>query len=106
MCMHIIKAVYALDFSDATTNPVAKFSSISSFTNIVIPLMMLAGGFASLAMLLLGAFRYITSSGNPEKLAKAQSVMLYAVMGIFLMVISFVLIKIIGFILNVDIMPL
>ena len=104
--MQIIKDVYAqVDFSDPTINPTAKFSSISMFINIVIPLVLIVGGLVTLSMLLLGAFRYITSAGNPEKISKAQSVMLYAVLGLFLMVLSYVFTKIIGTMLHIQ-MPL
>lgn len=102
MIMQIVKDVYAeVNFGDTAVNPVAKFASISSFVNIIIPLLMVVGGFVTLSMLLLGAFRYITSAGNPEKISKAQSVMLYAVIGLFLMVASYILAKIIGYVLKV-----
>lgn len=105
--MQIIKDVYAqVDFSNKDINPVAKFDSVAVFVNLIIPLMLIVGGFVTLSMLLLGAFRYITSEGNPEKISKAQSVMLYAVLGLFLMVASFVLTKIIGSVLQVKSMPL
>lgn len=96
-----------VDFSKESVNPIAKFSSIASFTNILIPFLMIAGGLISLSMLLLGAYRYLTSEGNPEKISKAQSVILYAIIGLFLIVASFVITRVIGAILGVkNIMPL
>lgn len=100
--MQIIKDVYAeVNFGDSTLNPVAKFDSLAKFVNLIIPLMMIVGGLLTLSMLLYGAFMYITSEGNPEKLKKSQAVFLYAVLGIFLMVASFVFTKIIGGVFNV-----
>lgn len=106
--MNIIPPVYAeVNFGTTANNPVAKYSSISSFTNIIIPIMMLLGGLACLAMLLLGAYRYLTSEGNPEKISKAQSVIVYAILGLFIIVASFVITRIIGSALGVkNIMPL
>lgn len=104
--MQIIKDAYAVvDFSQTTVNPVAKFDSITTFVNLIVPFMMIAGGFITLALLLLGAYRYLTSEGNPEKLAKAQLVILYAIIGMFIIATSFILTKIIGLVLKVD-MPL
>jgi hypothetical protein len=104
--MNIIRPVYAeVNFGDQSVNPIAKFDSISTFTNLVIPLMMIAGGFITLMMLLYGAFTYLTSEGNAEKVKKSQSIIVYAVMGLFLVVASFVFTKIIGVIFNVK-MPL
>lgn len=104
--MQIIPPVYAeVNFSQTSVNPIAKFDSITTLVNLVLPIMMLVGGFITLGMLLLGAYRYLTSEGNPEKISKAQSVIIYAVIGLFLIVASFVITKIIGYVLKVD-MPL
>lgn len=102
----MVKPVFAeVNFKDPVVNPVAKFDSITTLVNLIIPIMMIMGGIITLSMLLLGAYKYLTSEGNPEKISKAQSILLYAIIGLFLVVASFVLTKIIGFVLKVD-MPL
>jgi len=104
--MQLIKTVYAqVDIMNPNVNPLAKFSTIASFTNIITPIMMVVAGLFTLSMLLMGAFKYLTSEGNPEKITKAQSTMWYAVIGLFLVVASFIITKIIGFIFKVN-MPL
>lgn len=102
--MNIIRPVYAeVLINDPSINSVARFSKISSFTNLLVPLMMVGGGLVALIMLLLGAYRYLTSEGNPEKISKAQNVILYAIIGLFLIVLAFVFTKVIGTIFNVKI---
>lgn len=104
--MNIVPPVFAeVNFGDKSVNPIAKFDSVTTFVNLIIPVMMIGGGFITLTMLLLGAYRYLTSEGNPEKISKAQSVIVYAIIGLFLIVASFIITKIIGFVLKVD-MPL
>lgn len=104
--MNIIPPVYAeVNFGDKTVNPIAKFDSVTTLVNLILPIMMIGGGLITLAMLLLGAYRYLTSEGNPEKISKAQSVIIYAIIGLFLVVASFILTKIIGYVLKVN-MPL
>lgn len=104
--MNIIRPVYAeVDFSQTSVNPIAKFDSVTTLVNLIVPIMMLVGGIITLSMLLLGAYKYLTSEGNPEKISKAQSVLIYAVLGLFLIVASFVITRIIGYVLKVD-MPL
>jgi len=94
--MNIVRSVYAeVRFNDPNVNPVAKFSSIASFTNIFVPLMMVVGGVITLTMLLYGAFTYLTSEGNADKLKKAQSIMLYAVLGLFIIAASYIFTNII-----------
>jgi len=102
--MNIVRSVYAqVDFSNSTVNPITKFDTIGSFVNIVVPIMMIMGGLITLFMLLLGAFTYLTSEGNAEKVKKSQSILMYAVMGLFLIVASFILTKIISSVLKVPI---
>lgn len=104
--MQLVKEVYAqVDFSKEASNPLAKFTSIATFVNLILPIMLIFGGLATLSMLLMGAYKYIVSEGNPEKINKAQMTIMYAVIGLLLVVSSFVLTKVIGYILKID-MPL
>lgn len=104
--MNIIPPVFAeVNFGDKTVNPIAKFDSVTTLVNLILPIMMIGGGLITLVMLLLGAYRYLTSEGNPEKISKAQSVIIYAIIGLFLVVASFIITKIIGYVLKVN-MPL
>jgi hypothetical protein len=103
---NIVRPVYAdVDFGNRDINPIAKFRTIGSFTDIVIPAFMIVGGLVSLTMLLLGAYKYLTSEGKPEQISKAQSTIIYAVIGLFLIVASFILTKVVGWVLQVN-MPL
>lgn len=103
--MQLVKEVHAVDFSLKSVNPIAELDSIGKLVNLIIPLMMIGGGLACLSMLLLGAYKYLTSEGNAEKLSKAQSTIIYAILGLILIVASFVITKIIGAVLDVE-MPL
>lgn len=46
-------------------------------------------------MLIVGAFHYLTSLGNPEKLKKAQGTLKYAVIGLVIFLGSFLILKVI-----------
>ena len=46
-------------------------------------------------MLINGAFHYLTSLGNPEKLKKAQGTLRYAVIGLVIFLASFLILKVI-----------
>lgn len=46
-------------------------------------------------MLVVGAFNYLTSLGNPEKLKKAQGTLRYAVIGLVIFLSSFLILKVI-----------
>jgi fumarate reductase subunit C len=104
--MSMIRPVYAeVNFGDSSINPIAKFDTITKFVNLLVPIMMLVGGLITLFMLLYGAFTYLTSEGNADKVKKSQSILKSAVLGLFLIVVSFIVTKIIGYVLKVN-MPL
>lgn len=46
-------------------------------------------------MLITGAFHYLTSLGNPEKLKKAQGTLRYAVVGLIIFIASFLILNVI-----------
>ena len=46
-------------------------------------------------MFIMGAFSYLTSLGNPEKLKKAQGTLRYAVIGLVIFLASFLILKVI-----------
>jgi len=101
--MQIIPPVYAE--VDIRTTQIAKYGSIGTFTNVLVPLFMTVGALMTLAMFLYGAYMYLTSEGNPDKIKKAQAVFTYSIIGLILIISSFIITKVIGVVLNVK-MPL
>lgn len=95
--------VYALNLADPAVNPTAKIGTVSTLINVIVPILMTVGGFLFLVMLLIGAFTYLTSAGQQEQLKKAQQTLTFAILGLVFVVFSFIIVKIIGIILKVDI---
>ncbi len=61
-------------------------------------LMTFSSGFVVLilfVMLVIGSFKYLTSGGDEKKVKDAQSTIMYAVIGVVLFVLAFLIIKII-----------
>lgn len=93
--------VYALNIADKTKNPLARIGDIGTLLNVLIPLMMVGAGLIFLVMLLAGAFTFLTSGGNPENLKKAQGTLFAAVLGLFVVIISYLVVKLLGFFFNI-----
>jgi hypothetical protein len=55
-------------------------------------------------MALYGAFTWLTSGGEKENLAKANKTFINAIIGLVIVVFAFVLTKVIGYLLNVQIL--
>jgi hypothetical protein len=93
-------SVYALTWEDCSTAegvPTLKCLEIV-FENII----KWSTGFIVLVlfvMIVVGAFRYLTSGGNPEQLKKAQGTLKYAIIGLVLFVCSYLILNIIAYLL-------
>ena len=69
-------------------DPVQGLGNIISF---VIQIVLFFAGLATLIYLLMGAYDWLTSSGEKEKLQKAQNKIVSALVGMFLIVVAFTL---------------
>ncbi len=78
------------------TFPPACTGNISTIVTFVIPFITLAAAVGFLIMLLYAAFTWLTAGGNPENVAKAWKIMTFAVLGLLMVILSFIAIKIIG----------
>ena len=96
--------VYALSI-DSTTFPAAEFSNISSVLNIVLPLTMAGAAMIFLAMTLMAAFNIITHGDNPDALKKAYSSLIFSVVGILIVISSYLVVRVIGGIIGAQLLP-
>jgi heme/copper-type cytochrome/quinol oxidase subunit 2 len=72
------------------------------FQNVVVSILGLAG-IVLFIMLLVGGFKYLTSGGNPENAAAAQKVITYAIVGIVLIALSYLILVFISAITGADV---
>lgn len=84
--------------------PAQKFDSIGTVLNIILPLVFYGSALVFLVMLITSGFMYINSEGNAEVLKKAKYTIGYSILGIIVISISFLLVKLIARILNVNIL--
>jgi hypothetical protein len=73
------------------------------FNNILITVVSLSG-LAMLVMFLIGGFKYITSAGNPEAAAAGKQTITYAIIGMFLLAIAYLVFALIKFFTGVDVL--
>jgi hypothetical protein len=96
--------VYAVEIN-STSFPAAKFSNIGMLLNVALPLVMAGAGLMFLVMLLMAAFRIITHGDQPEMIKKAYSSMTYAVIGLIVVIASFLAVRVIGAIIGAQLIP-
>lgn len=88
--------VYAIDLRTDTANPLRHISTIGSIVNTILPILFIGAGLSFLGMIVLAGFIYLGSEGNPEKLKKAQQLIMSAVIGLAVVLMSYLLVKLIG----------
>lgn len=93
--------VYALDLNNTTTNPLARISTIGHLLNIFIPTLIGGAAVLLLIMLLYGSYTLITAGESSDSVAKAKKIMTYSILGLVVVVLSFLLVKLITGVFNI-----
>ena len=97
----MIQKAYAVDISKDFL-PARSFGDIGSILNLFIPLAMTGAAMLGLIMLLWGAYTFLTAGGESENIDKAKKIFTFTIVGFVIIVISYLLVKLIGRILNID----
>ena len=70
-------------------------ASLGEILGDVIEALLLFAGAVAVLFLIIGGFRYVVSSGNPDQVEAAKKTILYAVLGLIIIFIAFVLVQLI-----------
>lgn len=68
-------------------------ANIAKVINNVIPILTAIGLSVAVLFMVLGGFQYITAAGNPDQMQKAKMTLLYSVVGLILILLSYAVIK-------------
>ena len=71
-----------------------------SIINVGIQLLFIVAAFLALAYLIYGGVKWMTSGGDQEKLAAARVTIMYAIGGLALTALSFLIINVLGYVLT------
>jgi len=82
-----------------TSFPAAKINNIGQIVSLALPLAMTGAGLIFLVILLRAAFDILTHGDNPDALKKAYSSIANAVLGLIIVVASYLVIQLLGVIL-------
>ncbi len=73
----------------------ARISDITSILKNIISLLAPAAGIAFFVMFLVGGFQFLTAGGDPKAAGHAKSTMTYAIIGVILVVASWLILNLI-----------
>lgn len=90
---------------DQSTFPAAKVGNIGQIISLILPLALTGAGLIFLVMTLYAAFNILTHGDNPDALKKAYASITTAVVGLFIVIFSFLAIQLLGTVLKTKIIP-
>ncbi len=73
----------------------ADVSKVTNFIQNIIQIFVTIAGLVATGFMVVGGFRYMTSSGNPEALDGAKKTVLYSAVGLAIVIGAFVISKIV-----------
>ena len=71
-------------------------NSVSGFVIKIINIALAVAGLIAVLFLIIGGFRYITSAGNEETAEQAKKIITNAIIGIVVIILSFVIVRVIS----------
>ena len=90
----LIREAYAQGIVNATNaNPLSDLEKV--FGNVLVSILALAG-IVLFIMLIIGGFRYISSGGDPKAAESARNTLTYAIGGIVVIAVSFLILRLIS----------
>lgn len=95
--------VYAqVNLADPGRFAVAKYASVASLINIFSPILITGGAMLFLVMSIMAGFDVLTAAGSPDKIARAQKTFMFAIVGLVLIIASYLIVKLLGVMLGIQ----
>ncbi len=90
---------------DQNSFPAAKVGNIGKIISLALPLAMTGAGLIFLVITLKATYDILTHGDNPDALKKAYASITTAVLGLIIVVASFLVIQLLGIVLKTNILP-
>src|SRR3990167_8869616 len=93
----------AFQIGPANFSPASIYGSTTGFGKLasdIILILTSTAGALSLAFIIIAGIKFVTSGGDPKKLASASSTLTYAIIGLAVTILAFVILRIVQFFLK------
>ena len=85
---------YAFEIGPTNFSP-AKFADFGQLATAIITILISFAGALSIIFIVIAGFKFVTSSGDEKKLASASSTLTYAIIGLAVTILAFVILQIV-----------
>lgn len=92
----LLAGVFSAVYAQTQPAPPAQITDIVSIIERIIRILAPAAGVAFLIMVLLAAFRFMKSAGDPKKITNAYDTLRYAILGVILVAAAWLILKLIA----------
>jgi hypothetical protein len=89
--------------ADVDTSDVPTLKGFETIFGRVVSVALGFGGVVLLIMLIAGGFQFITAGGDPQKVEQAKKTLTYAIAGIILLALAFLILRFISTFTGVDV---
>ena len=101
--LSLITIVFAQDYSDRSGKTPATLQDMEITFGRIIEIVLGLAGVVLFIMLIMGGFRFITAGGDPKAIESAKKTLTYAIGGIVLIALSFLILRFISTFAGVDV---
>ena len=95
--------VYA-DFEiDTVFTPAGRFADFGALATTIVTILISFAGAISLIYIVMAGIKFVTSSGDEKKLASASSSLTYAIIGLAVTILAFVILQIVQYFIGSEV---
>ena len=84
-------------------DPSGNVTGVAKLASDIILILTGVAGIVAIIFIIIGGFKFLTSSGDEKKLASATSTLTYAIIGLVVVILAFVIIKVVQYFLKSEI---
>lgn len=88
-------ALAAQNQAPPITNPIQSSQTFGEILNNAINGFLIFAGAVAVLFLIVGGFRYVVSTGNPDQVEGAKKTILYSILGLVIIFIAFLLVNVV-----------
>ena len=86
---------YAIEITSNEFSPARLFENFGDLATTIITVLVSFAGALSIIFIIIAGFKFVTSSGDEKKLASASSTLTYAIIGLAVTILAFVILRIV-----------
>jgi hypothetical protein len=101
--LSLITTVFAQNYSDPSGDSPATIQDLEIVFGRIVDVVLGLAGVVLFIMLIMGGFKYITAGGDPKAIESAKKTLTYAIGGIVLVTLSFLILAFISTFTGVDV---